>query len=143
MDAFCKGRGNDSMGAASWLQFRKKSAWIWLQISVQGTSPSATIGPRSGHDRGPESSSIVVSSSRNDSAAKDVQSRLDRVVIAARSCRDRGSIKPQSWSSSTTPPRRPIDLQVTGGSRSRDRDPHSSSVRWRSNRADETRRHLS
>ena len=63
--------------------------------------------------------------------------------IAARSRHYRGSIEPRSWSSSTTSPRCPIDLQVTGGSRSLDRDPLSPSVRWRSNRADETRRHLS
>ena len=41
--------------------------------------------------------------------------------IAARSHRDHGSIEPRLWSSSTTPPRRPIDLQLTGGSRSLDR----------------------
>ena len=50
---------------------------------------STTIGPRSSYDRGPRSSPILVGSSRGDSTAEGVRSRLDRSAIAARSDRDR------------------------------------------------------
>ena len=45
-----------------------------------------------------------------DSAMEDPRSRLNRAAIAVRSDRDRGSIGPQSWSSSANPPSRPIEL---------------------------------
>ena len=41
-------------------------------------------------------------------------------MIACRSCRDRRSIGPRSWSSSTNRPGRPMELQVSGRSRSPD-----------------------
>ena len=59
-------------------------------ISFQKHHDRATIEPRLGVDRGPRFPSIVVRSSRSDSAAKDVRSRHDRGSIAARSNRDRG-----------------------------------------------------
>ena len=40
-----------------------------------------TIGPRLGFDRGPRSLSIFVGSSRGDSAAEGVRSRLDQTAI--------------------------------------------------------------
>ena len=92
----------------------------------------ATIRPRSGVNHDARASSIAFRSKGNKSA-----------LIPRPNPLDRGSIAPRSWSSSTAPPRRPIELQVTGGSRSHDRDPLSSSVRWRSNGVDAMRRHLS
>ena len=50
------------------------------------------IGPRSCVDRDPGAPSIVVDSSRIDSAAENVRSRLDRAAIAARSQLDRTAI---------------------------------------------------
>ena len=61
-------------------------------ISFQKHHDRATIGPRLGFDRGPRSPSIVVGSSRSDSAAKEVRSRLDRAMIVARSRPDRTAI---------------------------------------------------
>ena len=117
--------------------------WLWgfksagkeLEFRFEKATNFGTIGPRSGRDR----ATIVVLVARR-SASDHLE------VIPPLKLPDRGSITPRSrlaWSSSRTPPRRPIDHQATGGSRSRDRDPLSSSVRWRSNRSDETRRHLS
>ena len=125
------------------LQFRNQSASISPPNIMHFSRDRATIGPRLGHDRatiGPRSWSL----SFVDRRPLDWR-RFHHVnsPITARSRRDRGSIGLGSWSSSSTPPRRPINLQVTGGSRSHDRGPLSLSVRWRSNRADETRRHLS
>ena len=51
-------------------------------ILLQKHHDWAMIGPRSGVDRGPGSPSIVVGSSRSDSAVRDVRSRLNRVAIA-------------------------------------------------------------
>ena len=68
------------------IDFDQIQRWIWPQFPLKST----TIGPRLGFDRGPRSPSIVVGSSRSDSAAKEVRSRLDRVMIAARSDGDRG-----------------------------------------------------
>ena len=50
----------------------------------------ATIGPRSGVDRGTGDSSIAVQSTRDDSTMKSPRSQLDHAVIAVRSDRDRG-----------------------------------------------------
>ena len=50
----------------------------------------ATIGSRSGVDRGVSPSSIKTRSTGDDSTAKSPRSRLDRAVIAVRSGRDRG-----------------------------------------------------
>ena len=55
-------------------------------ISFQKHHDRAMIGPRSGFDRGPRSPSIVVGSSRSDSAAKEVRSRLDRTAIVGFFC---------------------------------------------------------
>ena len=120
------------LGRGSWLQFRNQSASILPPNIMHFSRDCATIGPRSW------SWSFIYRRAFDWPTLHHVNS-----PIAARSRRDRGSIGPRSWSSSTTPPRRPIELQVTRGSRSRDRDPLSSSVRWRSNRVDETCRHLS
>ena len=120
------------LGRGSLLQFRNKSASISPPIILHFSRDRATIGRRLGHDR----ATIVVLVIRRSTSAR---------LAAIPPCQlpDRGSIEPRSWSSSRTPPCRLIDHQATGGSRSRDRDPLSSPVRWRSNRADETRRHLS
>ena len=142
------------LGRGSWLQFRNQSASISPPNIMHFSRDRATIGSRSGHDRvtiGPRLGHDRATIGPRSWSWSFVDRRpLDwrrfhhvNSPIAARSRRDRGSIRPRSWSSSTTPPRRPIELQVTGGSRSHDRDPLSLSVRWRSNRADETRRHLS
>ena len=87
----------------------------------------ATIGSRSGFDRGPKSSPIACRSVEDDFAPFSPRSRFDRAAIAARSRRDRGSIAPRSWSSSTTFSRRPIPISLDGRSRlsdpvRRDRD---------------------
>ena len=50
----------------------------------------ATIGLRSGVDRGVSPSSITIHSTGDDSTAKAPRSRLDRAAIAVRSGRDRG-----------------------------------------------------
>ena len=59
----------------------------------------ATIGSRSGVDRGVSASSITVRSIDDDAMAKSPRSRLDR-----------GSIGPRSWSSSTGCRRRQIGI---------------------------------
>ena len=76
----------------------------------------ATIGSRSGFDRGPKSSPITCRSVEDDSAPTPHHFLLDR-----------GSIAPRSWSSSTTFNRRPILISLDGRSRlsdpvRRDRD---------------------
>ena len=43
-------RGDDSMAAASWLQFREKLAGIWLQFSVKEAYIPPRYSPRSRHD---------------------------------------------------------------------------------------------
>ena len=50
----------------------------------------ATIGSRSGVDRGANPSSITICSTGDDSTANSSQSRFDRAAIAVRSGRDRG-----------------------------------------------------
>ena len=50
-------------------------------ISSQKHHDRATIRPRLRFDRAPRFLSIVVESGRSDSAAKEVQSRLDRTAI--------------------------------------------------------------
>ena len=50
----------------------------------------ATIGSRSGVDRGVSPSSITIRSTSDDFTAKSLRSRLDRAAIAVRSGRDRG-----------------------------------------------------
>ena len=72
------------------------------RISARSGRDRATIAPRSGHNRFLGRSSVGVRSSGGDSAAE-----------APRSRRDRGSIEPRSWSSSTSPPHRPIAFQVS------------------------------
>ena len=109
-------RGNDSMGAASWLQFREKLAGIWLQFSVNEASISAaifaTIAPRSGYDR----ASIVTLVLRRSPADRLEMNphwfRARISSIAARSRRDRGSIGLRSLSSSTMLRRRPMKIQL-------------------------------
>ena len=60
VEAVCKGRGSGSLG-------RRHSSWIHhelatnlLQFSFEMAMNFATIGPRSGHDRGLGHSSIAV-----------------------------------------------------------------------------------
>ena len=108
------GRGGDLQGswerfhlARTRLQFcdvfdrisRSKS----LQFLPRSHHDHAAIGPRSCVDRDPRAPSIIVGSSRVDSAAEGVQSRLDR-----------GSIGLRSWGSSIHGLRRPMMLQVDG-----------------------------
>ena len=45
-----------------------------------------------------------------DSTTNDARSRLDHAAIAVRSDRDRGSIGPRSWSSSTNRLGHPMEL---------------------------------
>ena len=71
-------------------RFCPNSAVDLAPISTILAPRSTTIGPRLRFDRGPRSPSIFFGSSRCDSAAKEVRSRLDRAPIAARSDRDRG-----------------------------------------------------
>ena len=51
------------LGAMSWLQFPDKSTSITLMNNHHFSHDRATIGPRSGHDRGHDRSSIAVTSS--------------------------------------------------------------------------------
>ena len=57
------------------------SAKNHLGFGFKLASKRPRFPPRSGHDRDPESPSIIVSSSRSDFAAKDLRSRLDRTAI--------------------------------------------------------------
>ena len=84
---------------ASWERFlgrgvmasilQKKSAWIWLQISLKETPISAAIfatsAPRSGHNRDASASSIACRSIGDESSTiprqKSPRSRLDRTAI--------------------------------------------------------------
>ena len=67
-----------------------KSRMNRLEFCFKKSPDRGTIGPRSGVDRGPGSRSVAVGSGWSDSATKDVRSRLDHAMIAARSDRDRG-----------------------------------------------------
>ena len=83
MEALCTSDGS----GFTWRGRGSTFATILTKFSG-GFSPhfhnfSTTIGPRSGFDRGPRSPSIFVGSSRGDSAAEGVRSRLDRAAIAA------------------------------------------------------------
>ena len=81
------------MGTIPWARRRGfNSAKNQLGFGFKLASTRPLLPPRSGHDRGPESPLIVASSSRNDSAAKDVRLRLHRAAIAARSDCDRGAL---------------------------------------------------
>ena len=51
------------LGAMSWLQFPGESASILRMNSHYFSHDRATIGPRSGHDRGHDRSSMAVTSS--------------------------------------------------------------------------------
>ena len=75
------------------------------RISARLGHDRAAIRPRSGHNHRLGRSSVGVRSSGGDSTAEAPRSRLDR-----------GSIELRSWSSSTSPPRRLINLHVTGRS---------------------------
>ena len=97
------GRGGDLQGswerfqlARTRLQFRadfdRISRSKSLQFLPRSQHDRATIGLRSCVDRDPGALSIIVGSSRIDSAVEGVRSRLDRAAITARSRRDRGSI---------------------------------------------------
>ena len=83
-------------GHRSWLQFRDKSVWVWLQFGFQIATISAMTGPRSCHDRaaiGPRSLFL----SFVDRLPIDWRWFLDkRSMIAAWSRRDRGSITARS-----------------------------------------------
>ena len=138
VEAVCCRRGGDSFGlsrgfnsATNQLMFSFNFASDLPRFRRDFRHDRATIRSRSDADRGVGASSITCRSMGDKSASSPRQDLLDR-----------GSIAPRSWSSSTAPPRRPIELQVTGGSRSHDRDSISLSVRWRSNGVDATRRHL-
>ena len=107
-------RGSSSLGRHCGFPIGMKYAWIWLQFSVKETTISATIGPRLWVNRDPGSPSIIVLIDWR-------QFRMISSTIVARSRSDRGSIGLRSWSSSTCLRSRPIALQVSGWSRSRDR----------------------
>ena len=157
-------RGNESLGAASWLQFHEKSALIGLQISLQKGHDfrhnRAAIGLRSGVDRGVRASSITFWSMGDKSAPESPRSRLDRAAIVEffhavpppSDCALTGWT-PRSWGESTAG--RPMEIQRSEGlltspliARNPDRPRNAShrgritSVRWslipRSNR-DENR----
>ena len=81
-------------------------ASIWLPNSRDFRHDWATIAPRSGHDRGPDLSSIACRSIGDDSPRKELRSRLDRTAIVG---------------SSTSCLRRPMAIKVSGWPRSRDR----------------------
>ena len=106
MEAFCKGHGSGS----TWRGRGFNSAMILTGFKGQKASnfchDRTTIRPRSCVDRDLGAPSIVVGSSRIDSAAEDVRSRLDR-----------GSIGPRSWGSSMPCLRRPMMLQLDERSR--------------------------
>ena len=67
------------------------------QFHFRITCISATIGPRSGHDRGPGRSLIAVRSNCGDSTTLALRSRLDRATIAVQSNRDRGVLPLALW----------------------------------------------
>ena len=92
-------RGNESLGAASWLQFHEKSARIGLQISLQeghdfrhdrprSRRDRALIGRRSCSRRSRKCRKIATKRIRDESCKIAVQSRHDRGSISARSHRD-------------------------------------------------------
>ena len=88
MAAFCKGRGSGSTwrgrgfnSATILTGFNGQKPQIFAMIAPQSGHDRAAIGPRSCVDRDPEAPSIVVDSSRIDSTAEDVRSRLDRTAI--------------------------------------------------------------
>ena len=101
---------------------------IWLQFSLKKTTIFATIGSRSWVNRDPRSLMVAVLIEWR---------RFHNVssTIAARSRRDRDSIGPRSWSSSTNLVSRPIEVQGRGRS-DRDREAQlitavrSDQVRW-------------
>ena len=111
MEAICRGRGSGSLG-------RDRSFGIGYElvtICYKLASDWPRFLPRSGHDR---VSIVVLVSSR--SSSNPMEAIHDEIsMIAARSRRDRGSIGPQLWSSSMNSLSRPIALQVTRWSRSR------------------------
>ena len=98
----------------SWLQFRDESvvslASILLPNSHDFCHDRATIAPRTGRDR----ATIVVIRRSPSDQLETIPRRFHYEIswIAARSRRDRGSIGPRSWSSSTIFLRRWIELQV-------------------------------
>ena len=78
------------LGARSWLQFPGESASILLPNSHHFCHDQATIGLRSGHDRGHGRSSMAVRSNGSNSTTLALRSRFDRTAIAVRSNRDHG-----------------------------------------------------
>ena len=81
MEAFCKGRGSGS----TWRGRVFNSATILTGFNGQTASnfchDRVAIGPRLCVNRDPGAPSIVLGSSRIDSAAEDVRSWLDRTAI--------------------------------------------------------------
>ena len=113
-------RGSDSFG-------RLRGSQIGREFRFNFASKEATIALDRGHDQ-----AAIGTRSRGDRASiVDVSLTVfswnraprlwhcfhhERSRIAARSRRDRGSIEPRSWSSSTNLPRRSMELQVSGRS---------------------------
>ena len=124
-------RGNESLDAASWLQFREKSAWIWLQISLQEGHDFRHKRPRSRRDR----ASIVlqmlqemtIESRGIDPTRKDPRSRLDRTTIVVFF---HASPTPSDWNPTLQIPakreRKPVFIVAVGWRL--DRDPHGAPI---------------
>ena len=116
IDAFVgavfKRRGGDSLGMGR--GFNSATNRLVFSFNFASYLPrfSSRFSPRSGRDL----ASIVVLVLRRSPAdrweANPRRSRAKISSIAARSLRDRGSIAPRSWSSSTMFQRRPIGLMI-------------------------------
>ena len=127
VEAVWRSHGSNSLGRHRGFPIGLKYAWIWLQSGQKKTTFSATIGPRSGHDRvtigprswvnhDPKSPSIACRSRGDKSPTIPRQNLLDRGSIAPRLRLDRGSIGQRSWISSTMFRRRPMKRQENGRS---------------------------
>ena len=102
---FLRSRGSDSFVRQRGFNF----ATIPLQFSLQNPtieprfSPrSATIAQRSGHDRAPIVAWMLRRLPSEPVGNSPLRFHTEGGTIAARSLRDRGSIAPRSWSSSTS-----------------------------------------
>ena len=80
VEAVWRSHGSDSLGRYRGFPISLKYAWIWLQSGLKKTTFSATIGPRSGHDRG-----LIMTLSRRRSPADrgETSSRRSRAEISS------------------------------------------------------------
>ena len=109
MEAVLRGHGSDSLGRHRGFPIGMECAGIWLQISLKKDHDfrhdRATIGSRSGHDRG-----LIVTLNLR----RSLSDRME--ALPQRKLPDRGLIAPRSWSSSASPVSRPIEVQMRGRS---------------------------